>query len=92
MDGKAHQTASSSTHTTKFRTNFVLNNEPRPQMTTGTSVILPAALDLMPAHAAVAIEPAGNMRRTLTAPELRSAKSRRDEFLGRPRRPITVAE
>jgi tRNA G18 (ribose-2'-O)-methylase SpoU len=44
----------------------------------------------MPAPAAVAIKPAGNIRRALTGPELRSVKSRRDEFLARPRRPITV--
>ena len=31
-----------------------------------------------------------NVRRTLTTPELRHAKLTRDEFLARPRRPITV--
>jgi hypothetical protein len=35
----------------------------------------------MPAPAAVVIEPAADMRRALTAPELRRVKSRRDEFL-----------
>ena len=30
------------------------------------------------------------MRRALTTPELRTTKSTRDEFLARPRRPITV--
>jgi tRNA G18 (ribose-2'-O)-methylase SpoU len=36
------------------------------------------------------IEPATNIRRALTRQELRRIKSRRDEFLARPRRPITV--
>jgi tRNA G18 (ribose-2'-O)-methylase SpoU len=38
-------------------------------------------------HAAIA---ATNMRRLLTTAELRHSKSARDEFLARPRRPITV--